>query len=95
MCFLYVGGVIFGDTITELHLFRFGLLLSLFVPVLKFVVQMLGSWLPRKLEMSLNNFFIDLNDGLWFIGSVIRKFLVSPGTLHDSEIKMYVVLSVG
>ena len=95
MCFLYVGGVIFGDTITELHLFRFGLLLSLFVPVLKFVVQMLGSWLPRKLKVSLKHFIIDLNDSLQFIGSVIRTFIVSPGTLHDSEIKMYVVLLVG
>ena len=41
--------------------------------------------------MSLKQFFIDLNGGLWFIGSVIRTFIVSPGTLNDSEIKMYVV----
>ena len=86
MFFIYIGGVIFGETITELHLFRFGLLLGLFVPVLKFVVQMLGGRLPRKLKMSLKQ-FIDLNDSLWFIGSVIRTFFVSPGT--------YVVLSVG
>ena len=83
---LYVD-VLFGETITELHLFRFGLLLSLFVPVLKFVVSLLGGRLPRKLKMSLKQFFIDLNDCLWFITSITKTFLVSPGTLHDSEIK--------
>ena len=92
--FLYIGSVLFGETITELHLFRFGLLLGLFVPVLKFVVLIVGGRLPRKLKMSLIQFFIDLNDGLWFIGSVIRTFIVSPGTLHDSEIKTYVVLKL-
>ena len=78
----------------ELHIFLFGLLLSLFIPVLKFVVQMVCGLLPRKLKMSLKQFLIDLNGGLWFIGSVIRTFIVNPGTLHDSEIKMYVRLSV-
>ena len=68
---------------------RFGLLVTLFVPVLKFVVQMVGGQLPGKLKMSLKNVFIDLNDGLWFIGSVIRTFLVSPGTLQDSVIEMH------
>ena len=66
----------------ELHLFRFGLLLSLFIPVLKFVVQMVGGQLSTKIKMSLKQFFIDLNDSLWFIGSVIRTFIVCPGTLH-------------
>ena len=92
---LYVGGVLFGETITELHLFRFGLLLSLFVPVLKFVVQMVGGRLPKKLKMLLKQFVIDLSDCFWFIGSVIRTFIVSSGTLHDSEIKICIVLSVG
>ena len=71
----------------EHHLFRFGLLVTLFVPVLKFVVQIVCSQLPRKVKMSLKQFFVDLNDGLWFIGSVIRTFIVSPGTLHENEIK--------
>ena len=82
--YIYVGIVLFGETITELHLFRFGLLVTLFVPVLKFVVQMVCDQLPRKLNMSLKQFFIDLNDGLWFIGSVIRTFIVSPGTLYEN-----------
>ena len=82
--------------LTELHLFRFGLLRQFVYSCLEVYCSNGDVFSYQgKVKVSLKQFFIDLNDSLWFIGSVIRTFIVSPGMLHDSEIKTYARLSVG
>ena len=78
--YIHVGMLLFGDTILQLYVLRFGLILSLFLPVLKSIIQVVYHLLSRKAKISLRHFFVDLIQCFWLIGCVIQIFL-SPGTV--------------
>ena len=75
-----LGIVLFGDMITELHLLRFGLILSLSLPILKSILKVIYHQLPSKVRTLLRQFCVDLSSCLSFVASLIWRFTITPGT---------------
>ena len=73
------GMVLFGDVIFELILLRFGLFLWLLLPVLRIIAEAVYHNLPSKVKASLKQLYVHLKDCVWFIGSLIKEFIINPG----------------
>ena len=79
---MHVGMLLFGDNVLELHILRFGLIVSLVLPVLMSGVQMVDHLLSPKTKTSLGQFCDDLTHCFWLIGCFIQ-ILVGPGTCSN------------